>query len=105
MLLSIVATYSVRNLMFDVWLGLAFGCLGYVLKKLAFPMAPLVLAMVLGDMVESNYARSLIMSTGSHAIFAERPLTAALIAVSALSVLWPVVKGLRGKFRRDRIAG
>ena len=100
MVLSIVATYSVRNLMFDVWLGFGFGCLGYVLKKLAFPMAPLVLAMVLGDMVESNYSRSLIMSAGSHAIFVERPLTAILIAFSAISVLWPVARGLRRRLWR-----
>ncbi|HET8727421.1 MAG TPA: tripartite tricarboxylate transporter permease [Alphaproteobacteria bacterium] len=90
LLLSLIGSYSVRNLMFDVWLVLGFGVFGYVLKKLRFPMAPLVLAMVLGMMVESNYARSLIMSQGSHMIFLIRPLSCALLAFAALALLWPL---------------
>lgn len=100
-LLSLVGTYAIRNLMFDVWLALVFGITGYVLKKLRFPMAPLVLAMVLGAIVESNYSRSLIMSQGSHSVFFERPLSAAFIAVAFLAVVFPVAKAAfqRGQTR------
>ncbi|MEC5290860.1 tripartite tricarboxylate transporter permease [Aurantimonas sp. C2-6-R+9] len=101
-MLSLVGTYALRNLMFDVWLALLFGIGGYFLKKLRFPMAPLVLAMVLGAIVESNYARSLIMSQGSHGIFFERPLSIALILVAAAALVWPLVSLV---MRRWRAAG
>lgn len=104
MVLSLVAAYSIRNLMFDVWLTIGFGLVGYVLKKLSFPMAPLVLAMVLGKMVESNYARSLIMSQGSHAIFVERPLSLTLLAIAALALLWPVVQSWLVRKKPERRA-
>ncbi|WP_099868228.1 tripartite tricarboxylate transporter permease [Pararhizobium haloflavum] len=94
-ILSLVGTYALRNLMFDVWLALIFGVLGYILKKLRFPMAPLVLAMVLGAIVESNYARSMIMSQGSHSIFFERPLSVVMIAVAVIALVWPMVSMVR----------
>jgi putative tricarboxylic transport membrane protein len=97
LLLSMIGAYSVRNLLFDVWLTLGFGVLGYVLKKFRFPMAPLVLAMVLGKIVESNYARSLILSHGDHIIFLERPLSLSLLVVAALSLLLPFIKTFSGR--------
>ncbi|HET8608986.1 MAG TPA: tripartite tricarboxylate transporter permease [Burkholderiales bacterium] len=102
MTLSLVAAYSLRNLLFDVWITLGFGVLGFILKKLRFPMAPLVLAMVLGKMIESNYARSLIMSQGSNAIFFERPLSLVLIILALLALVWPLIQ--RELTRRRRAA-
>lgn len=103
LLLSLVGAYSVRNLMFDVWLAFGFGVVGYLLKKLRFPMAPLVLAMVLGTMIESNYARALIMAKGSHAIFLERPLSLALLTIAAAALLWPILQpALRRRKTRPR---
>ncbi|WP_142846252.1 tripartite tricarboxylate transporter permease [Telmatospirillum sp. J64-1] len=101
-LLSLVGTYSFRNLMFDVWLAIGFGIGGYFLKKLRFPMAPLVLAMVLGAIVESNYARALIMSQGSHGIFFERALSVSLIGFAILALVWPVVPYFMKKIRQNR---
>lgn len=98
-LLSLVGTYALRNLMFDVWLALIFGIVGYALKKLRFPMAPLVLAMVLGAIVESNYSRSLIMSGGSHSIFIERPLSAIFIAIAVLAVIAPIAGRMLARAR------
>ncbi len=92
--LSMIAAFSVRNLMFDVWLALGFGLVGYVLKKLQFPMAPLILAMVLGVMVEANYSRSLIMAQGSHDIFFSRPLAASLLAVALAVLVWPLISAV-----------
>ena len=98
LVLSMVGAFSVRNLGFDVWLALGFGIVGYALKKLHFPMAPLVLAMVLGSLVESNYARALIIANGDHTTFITKPLSALLLLLAALSLLLP----LWGWIRRSR---
>lgn len=95
LVLSLIGSYSIRNLLFDVWLVLGFGIAGYILKKLRFPMAPLVLAMVLGKMVESNYARSMILAHGDHMIFFERPTSLVLLLVAALGLLFPVLARLK----------
>ena len=64
-----VGSYAVHNSMIDVWYMLIFGVIGYVFKKLDYPLAPLVLALVLGDLAENALRQSLIMSQGSLAIF------------------------------------
>ena len=69
-----IGAYTVSNSMLDVWYMLGFGVLGYVFKKLDYPLAPLVLALVLGDMAESALRQTLIMSQGSIMIFAQRPI-------------------------------
>jgi len=102
--LSVLGAYSIRNLMFDVWLTIGFGVVGYILKKYKFPAAPLVLAMVLGYMAESNYRRGLIMSQGSHDIFMQQPISAAFLILAALSFLWPIVQQVR-KIRKAARAG
>jgi putative tricarboxylic transport membrane protein len=100
--LSVLGAYSVRNLMFDVWLTIGFGIAGYILKKYKYPAAPLVLAMVLGYMAESNYRRALIMSQGSHSIFFEQPISAFFLVVAVLSFVWPIVQVVRKKRRAAR---
>lgn len=97
--LSVLGAYSVRNLMFDVWLTIGFGIAGYILKKYKFPAAPLVLAMVLGYMAESNYRRALIMSQGSHSIFFDQPISAFFLVLGVLSFVWPMVQVVRKKRR------
>ena len=64
-----IGAYSVHNSMIDVWYMLIFGVIGYVFKKLDYPLAPLVLALVLGDLAENALRQSLIMSQGSLLIF------------------------------------
>lgn len=90
LMLAAIGAYSVRNLTFDLWLTLAFGLLGYVLRKFNYPIAPMVLALVLGTMIESNFRRSLLMSRDDPLIFLEQPISATLLAVAALSVAWPL---------------
>lgn len=96
--LGTVGAYTIRNLVFDVWLTVGFGIAGYFLKKFRFPMAPLVLGMVLGYMVESNYRRAMIMSQGSHSIFFEDPISLALLVLAAMSFFWPLIQ----QWRRQR---
>ena len=64
-----IGAYTVHNAMFDVWMMVVFGVVGYVFKKLDYPLAPLVLALVLGDHAESSFRQSMLMSQGDMAIF------------------------------------
>jgi putative tricarboxylic transport membrane protein len=95
-----VGAYSVHNSMVDVWYMLIFGVVGYVFKKLDYPLAPLVLALVLGDLAENALRQSLIMSQGSFLIFFTRPIAGAISAVAllffALPVLTPLWRRMRG---------
>ena len=95
-----IGSYAVHNSMIDIWYMLIFGILGYVFKKLDYPLAPLVLALVLGDLSENALRQSLIMSQGSLAIFFTQPIAAAITAVAifffALPVITPRWRRLRG---------
>lgn len=87
-----VGSFVMRNLMFDVWTTLIFGLLGYVMKKLKYPLAPLAVALVLGGMAEEALRQSLLMGHGSIAIFFERPLTASVLGVAFLLFSLPLIR-------------
>jgi len=95
-----VGAYSVHSSMIDIWYMLMFGVIGYVFKKLDYPLAPLVLALVLGDLAEHALRQSLIMSQGSLLIFFTRPIGGAISAVAlfffVLPVITPYWRRLRG---------
>src|SRR6266545_5587896 len=95
-----IGSYAVHNSMIDIWYMVIFGVVGYVFKKLDYPLAPLVLALVLGDLAENALRQSLIMSQGSLAIFMMRPIAGAITAVAifffALPALTPWWRRLRG---------
>jgi putative tricarboxylic transport membrane protein len=86
--------------MFDVWIMLGAGLLGYGMRKFRFPVAPLVLALVLGPMVETALAQSLTMSRGSLAIFFTRPTALALFVLMVLFVLSPLARKALGRIRK-----
>jgi putative tricarboxylic transport membrane protein len=79
-----VGAYSLKGTLFDVGVMLVFGILGYGLRKLAFPLAPAVLALILGPFMEKSLRTSLEMSGGDFGIFVTRPISAGLIALAAL---------------------
>jgi putative tricarboxylic transport membrane protein len=83
---SIIGAYSVRYLVFDIWVALVFGVVGYLMRKLGFPMAPMVLATVLAQMLESSFQQSLLISQGSFLIFFNRPIAAVFMALAFLSI-------------------
>ena len=95
-----IGAYAVGNSMVDVWYMVAFGVIGYVFKKLDYPLAPLVLALVLGDLAEGALRQSLIMSQGSLWIFFESPISAVITIAAmvffSLPLLSPVLRRLRG---------
>ena len=82
--------------MFDVWVMLAFGLVGFVLRMQNYPMAPLVLGIVLGDLLEKNLRRGLVLSDGDLTPFFTRPISAVLMLIIVLTVALrvPVVQRL-----------
>ncbi|MFH1293246.1 MAG: tripartite tricarboxylate transporter permease [Pseudomonadota bacterium] len=99
-----IGSYVMRNLMFDVWVTLIFGLVGYVMKKLHYPLAPLAVALVLGDMTERFLRQSLIMGDGSFGIFFTRPISAAFMLIAISLFLLPAIKTFKGKFQRVALA-
>ncbi len=91
LLLSVLGAYSVRNSMFDVAVSLVFGAVGYVLRKYQWPLAPLLLAFILGPLLEKYLIQSLSMSGGSPMIFVQRGLALALILISGVLLLTSLV--------------
>jgi putative tricarboxylic transport membrane protein len=88
----IIGAYSVNNSIFDVGITIAFGFLGYLMRKFDFEPAPLVLAMILGPQLEASLRRSLIYSRGDLGVFFERPIAATLMALALLMLLSPVLR-------------
>jgi putative tricarboxylic transport membrane protein len=85
--LTLVGVYSVNNNVFDIWVMIAMGVFGYLARKLAFDLGPLLLAFVLGPIMERSIRQALLMSHGSFAIFATRPITAVLLLIAVLFIL------------------
>ena len=86
-----IGSYAVHNSMLDIWYMLVFGVIGYVFKKLDYPLAPLVLALVLGDLAESALRQSLIISQGSPSIFLTRPISGAITAAAIFFFILPII--------------
>jgi putative tricarboxylic transport membrane protein len=93
--ISIIGVFSIRNSMFDVYIALALGVLGFFLRKFNFPLAPIVLALVLGGMIESNLRRSLLISEGSWMIFLTNPISLVLIIISVLTFFIPIINSFK----------
>jgi putative tricarboxylic transport membrane protein len=99
-----VGAYTVHNSMFDVYLMLVFGILGYLFKKLDYPLAPLVLALVLGDRAEDSFRQAILGSQGDMAIFFSNGLVGTITALALLMLFWPVIGRLIALARPARAA-
>jgi putative tricarboxylic transport membrane protein len=98
-LISIIGSYSLNNSMLDVFITIAFGLVGYWLRKMKYPLAPLVVAIVLGDSTERTFRQSLIGSGGNPSVFLGTPLAASLMILAVALLLLPLVRTLRGRAR------
>lgn len=96
-----ISAWSVASATFDLWLMLLFGVVGWGMKKLDYPIAPLILAMVIGDKAEDAFRQSMIISHGSFGIFWSNPLVGSIATLGLVFLLWPVVSRLRRPSRRD----
>ena len=85
--LCVIGTYALASRLFDVWTMLLFGILGFVLRKFHYPVAPLVLGIVLGDLLEKSLRRGLVLSDGDLTPFFTRPISMALAASIAIVIL------------------
>ena len=99
-----IGAYTVHSSIFDVIMMLVFGVLGYLFKKLRYPLAPLVLALVLGDMAESSFRQSMLLSQGEVSIFFANWLVGGLMAVAIFLLLVPMWNGLKSMLRQREAA-
>jgi putative tricarboxylic transport membrane protein len=104
--LCVVGAYSITSRVFDIYVMLVFGLIGFVMRELKFNMAPLILGLVLGDLLEKNLTRGLVLSSGSLLPFFTRPVCAVLSAMTIVSILWSIpavnrsVRSLVASWRR-----
>jgi putative tricarboxylic transport membrane protein len=85
--LCVIGSYAISQRLFDVWTMLGFGVLGYVLRRYNYPMAPFVLGIVLGDLLDKNLRRGLVLSDGDLTPFFTRPISATLAAICIATIL------------------
>ncbi|MEI7671643.1 MAG: tripartite tricarboxylate transporter permease [Syntrophales bacterium] len=89
--LTLIGAFCLNNNPFDIWLAICFGILGYIFRIGGFPLAPMVIALVLGRKAETGLRQSLQMSGGDFSVFFTRPVSAALIALAVMVLLVPIV--------------
>ena len=102
LLFCVIGAYSVSNQVFDIYLMLGFGILGWLMKKYGYEPAPLVLAFVLGPMLENNLRKALILSQGDFTPFVMRPISAVCLAAAVLLLLSPLLPAFQK--RRTELA-
>jgi putative tricarboxylic transport membrane protein len=105
-LFSFLGVYTMNNSVQDLFMMVGFGILGYLLRKVDIPASPIILGMVLGDLMEQAMRQSLMISSGSLAIFVNRPISAFLLALAVISITNPywkyIGRGVRRLFGRAR---
>jgi TctA family transporter len=97
-----IGAFTVHNASFDIWLMLAFGIVGYVFKKLDYPLAPLVLALVLGDRAEDAFRQSMLASRGGLDIFWNNGLVGTIMTLAVAGLVWSLLGPARARFFRAR---
>src|SRR4030081_2058960 len=94
-----IGAYTVHNSTFDVVMMLVFGVVGYFLKKTDYPLAPMVLAIVLGDKAEEAFRQSLLGSGGSLGVFWSNPLVSSIMTLGLIALFWPLIQNAWTKAR------
>ncbi|MBI1942471.1 MAG: tripartite tricarboxylate transporter permease [Betaproteobacteria bacterium] len=94
-----IGGYTVNNAIFDVWMIVVFGVIGYAFKKLQYPLAPMVLAIVLGDQAEASFRQAMIMSQGGLSIFFANALVGGMTVLALVMLFWPLVPWVLARLR------
>ncbi|MDP3669913.1 MAG: tripartite tricarboxylate transporter permease [Telluria sp.] len=89
-----IGAYTVHNAMLDIWFMMGFGVVGYVFKKLDIPLAPLVLALVLGDKAEDSFRQAMLVSQGEVGIMFSNPLVGGITTLALTLLFWPLISKL-----------
>ena len=95
LILATIGSFAENNSLSDVFLMFSFGVVGYFMRKFEFPVAPLVLALVLGPMAESNFRRGLIISAGDWTTFFTRPISLVFLALGSATLIMPFIRMIR----------
>ncbi|MCR6106066.1 tripartite tricarboxylate transporter permease [Salipaludibacillus agaradhaerens] len=102
-LFCVIGAYALNNSYFDVWIVLACGIIGFLFRRLDYPLGPLILGLILGPMAEANFRRALVMSPDQpYAIFFTRPIALILLTIAVLSLCWPLFKKIMVLFRSNK---
>jgi putative tricarboxylic transport membrane protein len=94
-----IGAYTVNNAMLDIWMMLIFGVIGYAFKKLSYPLAPLVLALVLGDQAEDAFRQSMLISQGSLGVFFSNGLVGSIMSLGLLLLAWPLLGRIKARLK------
>ena len=94
-----IGAYTVHSAMLDIWFMLFFGVMGYMFKKLDYPLAPLVLALVLGDKAEDSFRQAMLVSQGEVGVLWSNPLVGTISTLAIVLLLWPLISKLIAKVR------
>jgi putative tricarboxylic transport membrane protein len=99
-----IGAYTVHGVMLDVWFMVLFGIIGYVLKKLDYPLAPMVLSIVLGDRAEASFRQTMMGSRGDLTIFWSNSLVGTITTLALIMLFWPALIFIRDKLRQATAA-
>jgi TctA family transporter len=86
-----IGAFAIQNAMFDIWLMLLFGVVGYVFKKIGIPLAPLTLALVLGSRAEDSFRLSMIGAAGDMRVFWSNGLVGTITTLALVLLFWPLI--------------
>ncbi|MCM3713963.1 tripartite tricarboxylate transporter permease [Halalkalibacter oceani] len=93
-LFCVVGTFALRNNVFDLWIMLVFGVLGFFLEKIKFPIGPIVIGIVLGSLAESHLRRAVQIGGGEISVLFTRPISGTILALALLAIFFPLIKSL-----------
>ena len=94
-----IGAYTVHSAMLDIWFMMAFGVVGYFFKKLDYPLAPLVLALVLGDKAEDSFRQAMLVSQGELSVLWSNALVGTISTLAILLLVWPLISRVLAKIR------
>ncbi|WP_373893552.1 tripartite tricarboxylate transporter permease [Virgibacillus natechei] len=100
---SFFGSYALSNNIFDVWTALVFGVIGYLLERYSYPLAPFILGIVLGPIIESNLRRTIIESGHDYSVFFTRPISAIFIILTILSFMLPLLRKVWSMYVSPRL--
>jgi putative tricarboxylic transport membrane protein len=98
--LCFTGAFAFQNNIFDIWIIIVFGIIGYLFNKFKIPFSALILAVVLGSLLEKSYQQSMVLSDNSFSIFFTHPISLVLLIVSLLFVVYPIISAA---FRRQKL--
>jgi putative tricarboxylic transport membrane protein len=97
-----IGAYTVHGAMLDIWFMLGFGVIGYLFKKLDIPLAPMVLALVLGDKAEDSFRQAMLLSQGSLTVLWANPLVGSITTLALAMLGWPLISKAMARLRMPK---